>query len=218
MFYNGVQNDITIYSAIWEETVSETPQKKSGFFRILGLSCGVPFLGCLGLIAAGVVVVIVIAVLASAGQEAATDEAVAQNEGKGAIDNPISAGDWMAFKGGRVRAVRMMRPADDEVERMNMFNDEAAVGADYVLIWFEVECQQAKCNPNVDLDIRLIDETGKAWPEPFMLVLTDNLDSAEALTGSKIEGWQGFEFPSGKPIEAIRVEWGAATLHSEAPA
>lgn len=197
--------------------MSETPQQKTGCFRILGLSCGVPFLGCLGIIAAVIAVVVVLALLASAGQEAATDEAVAANAGRGLVNNPLPAGEWMAFKGGRVRAARMIRPANAEVERMNMFNDEAPAGADYVLIWFEVECLQAKCNPTVDLSLHLIDDAGKAWGEPFLLVLTENLDSAEALRGRTIAGWQGFEYPEDEPITAVRARWGAETLHTEAP-
>lgn len=198
--------------------MAESPQKGFGCFRILGLSCGVPFLGCLGMIAAVIVVIVVIAVLASAGQEAATDEAVAANAGHGLVNNPIPASEWMAFKGGRVRAARMIRPANAEVERMNMFNDDAPVGADYVLIWFEVECQQANCNPAVDLSLHLIDRTGKAWGEPLFLALKDDLDGEEALRGRAIAGWQGFEYPEDEPITAVRVRWGAETLHVEAPA
>lgn len=197
--------------------MAESPQKGSGCFRILGLSCGVPFLGCLGMIAAVIVVIVVVAVLASAGQEAATDDAVAANAGRGLVNDPIPTGAWMTFKGGRVRAARMIRPANAEVERMNMFNDDAPVGADYVLVWFEVECQQAKCNPAVDLSLHLIDDAGKGWGEPLFLALEDDLDGAEALRGSSIAGWQGFEYPEDEPITAVRVRWGAETLHTAAP-
>lgn len=196
--------------------MSETPRQKNR--HILGLSCGVPFLGCLGIIAAVIVVVIALALMAGAGQNAATDQAIVANAGRGLVDNPIPAGDWLTFKGGRVRATRMIRPANAEVERMNMFNDDAPVGADYILIWFELECQQAKCNPAADLSLHLIDPTGKAWGEPFFLVLTENLDGAEALRGRTIAGWQGFEYPEDEPIGAVRVRWGAETLHTGAPA
>ena len=88
-----------------------------------------------------------------------------------------------------------------------MFNSDPAVGAEYVLVWFQVDCAKQKCSPMTDLDLRLIDSTQQIWGEKWFQVLDPDLDQMEGLEGSVLEGWQVFEFPVGRSIVAIRVRW-----------
>lgn len=163
-----------------------------------------------------VVVVIGLFALLNPSTETA-EQSAARNAGRGTLDTPIPVNEWMQFKDGQVRATKIIRPANTRVKQMNMFNDDAPAGADYVLVWFEVKCEKDHCRGNIDLDLWLIDDAEKQWGEPTFITLEDNLDSAEALRGSMMAGWQVFEYPTGKEIEAIRIRWSGETLHTEAP-
>jgi hypothetical protein len=125
----------------------------------------------------------------------------------GSLKNPYPSGSWLEFDDGRVRASRIIRPADSMVAGFNMFNSPPAAGAEYVLIWFEAYCGQQKCDPGADLDIRLIDSTQQIWGEKWLEVLEPDLDLMEGLEGSTLAGWQLFEFPIGRGIAAIQVRW-----------
>ena len=184
-----------------------------GCFKIsLGVGCIAPAAFCSGLI----VIAVIIAFLVQAGKESATEDAIKRNNDFGSFEKPIVAMEWAQFEKGNVRATRIIRPADEMIESFNMFNDESPTGADYVLVWFELECQSDKCNPRL-LDLRLMDAQEKAWGEPWVLVLENDLDSEEALRDASISGWQGFEFPTGEKIQTIKIEWGSETLHVVPP-
>lgn len=179
----------------------------------LGVGCVAPVVFIIGVI----VVIVVIVALVQQGQQSATEEAIDRNGGYGTVEKPIPVGTWAKFERGQIRATRLVRPADAMVEKFNSFNDEAPSGAEYVLVWFELKCGEEKCTPSIDLDLRLEDENGKAWKEPWVLVLDDDFDNQEALEGASIEGWQGFEFPVDEAIVAIKVKWGNETLYLAAP-
>jgi hypothetical protein len=167
-----------------------------------------------------VLLVLAAATIACSSSEQLTNDAVKENAGRGTIDNPIPAGEWMSFKDGKVRATRMIKPASAQIKQMNMYNADPPVGADYVLVWFEFLCEKDRCNPQIDLDFFLIDSSGKQWSEPSFIVLDNNLDTQEALRDYTMKGWQAFEFPSNETVKAIRVKWGlvtGATLHTSPP-
>jgi hypothetical protein len=170
-------------------------------------------IGCGALIA----LMIVCGIIYAIAQSQATKEAVARNNGRGTLDKPIAATDWMEFENGDVRVTRIMRPASAEVERMNMFNDEPAEGAEFVLVWLEVKCNQSRCTPSVDLSLHLAAPDKHEWSEPLFIVLEDNLDAGEALRDSTVGGWQVFEYPTGQDIQALKVNWGAETLYTALP-
>jgi hypothetical protein len=180
----------------------------------LGVGCVGPLALCIGLI----VIVVIVAALIQAGEEAATEEAVERNNGRGTLDEPIAAGNWMDFEDGDVRVTRIVRPANEEVEEMNFLNDDPTSGTEYVLVWFEMKCGEDKCNPPIDTDLHLMDSDGTAWKEPLFIALDDDLDHEEAIRGGTMAGWQAFEFPTREPIRTIRVKWGSETLHVEPPA
>jgi hypothetical protein len=97
-----------------------------------------------------------------------------------------------------------------------MFNPDPPEGADYVLVWFELECHAKKCNPGL-LDLRLMDTQEKAWKEPWVLVLDPDFET-DAVRGATTSGWQGFQFPINETIQTIKIEWGNETLHVQPPA
>jgi SH3-like domain-containing protein len=125
----------------------------------------------------------------------------------GSQRSPYPANTWLDFPNGQVRATRIERPANATVDQFSIINDAPPVGAEYVLIWFEVKCEASLCEAFKDLDIRLIDSNGQAWPESWWLVLNPDLDSMEAVQGYMMEGWQVFEFPIGESIQSIQVQW-----------
>ena len=125
----------------------------------------------------------------------------------GTLRNPYASGSWLDFDDGRVRASRIVRPANSMVANFNMFNSTPATGSEYVLVWFEVYCAQQRCSPLGDLDIRLIDSNQQVWGEEWLEVLDPDLDLMEGLQGSTLAGWQLFEFPIGRSIVAIQVKW-----------
>lgn len=125
----------------------------------------------------------------------------------GTANLPLPAGSWLKFDSGQVRATRYIRPANSVVADFNMFNSDPSVGADYVLVWFEVYCEQQTCDPGADLDIRLIDSTGQLWGEMLFEVLEPDLDMMSGLQGSTLAGWQLFEVPIGRNISRIQVKW-----------
>ncbi len=167
--------------------------------------------------ALSLLLICVVIVMAFANRDEASDKAVKRSGGKGTLDNPIPVNEWAVYKDGKVRATRIIRPATQQIKDWNQFNDDPPVGADYVLVWFEVECQKEKCNPAIDLDIYLMQSKDKKWKEPWFVVMEDDLDSAEALKGSTMQGWQVFEFPSGQSIQAIQVRFGGETLYLAMP-
>ena len=181
----------------------------------LGFSVGciAPALFCVGLI----VLVVVIVALVQQGEEKATKDAVDRNEGRGTLEEPIATGEWMIFEEGKVRATRLVRPANSVVEEMNMFNDDPPQGTEYVLVWFEIACEKDECHPSIDTDLHLIDTEDEDWEEPLFLVLEDDLDDARAIKGAQIAGWQAFEFPEQRAIQTIRVKWGSEILHTIPP-
>lgn len=192
-------------------------QKGPGCLRLLGLSLTLPVVGCIGLAICAVVLCGGVLVLIGAGEKAATEQAVQRNGGLGTLDEPIPARTWARFKDGNVLAVRTVRPANAMIEGFSAFNRPAAAGADYVLVWFQFQCQKDKCIPWVDTDLYLVAPDGKSWDEIAFLDLDDHLDTKEALKGAVIEGWQAFEFPSGSAVRAVRVKWGAETLYLQLP-
>lgn len=125
----------------------------------------------------------------------------------GSANYPAPAGSWLKFDSGQVRPVRHIRPADSTVANFNMFNSNPSIGAEYVLVWFEVYCEQQTCDPGADLDIRLIDSTGQLWGEMLFEVLEPDLDMMSGLRGSTLAGWQLFEVPIGRSISRIQVKW-----------
>ncbi|HML25039.1 MAG TPA: hypothetical protein PKD09_25520 [Aggregatilinea sp.] len=175
----------------------------------LGVGCGAPLFFCIGLI----VIVAVIAAVIQSQKEDATEKIVDANAGHGTLENPIPVGQWAAFTGGQVTAQRIVRPATEMVEGFNQFNSNPATGAEYVLLWFDLRCTEDRCVPRVDLKIRLVDSAGKQWGEPTIVMLDDDFDDTDAVSGAAIGGWQAFEYPSNEPIQAIWIEWGDETLY-----
>jgi hypothetical protein len=186
-------------------------KKGPGCLKIgLGVGCVAPIAFCIGVI----VIIMIVVALVQQGKKTATEDAIKHNNDRGAFETPIDG--WADFEKGNIRATSLIRPADDMIEFFNQFNDESPTGADYVLVWFEMECESDKCNPGL-LDLRLMDAEEKEWGEPWLLLLEDDFDSEEALRGNTIGGWQGFEFPTGETIQTIKVEWSAETLHLAVP-
>ncbi len=126
---------------------------------------------------------------------------------RGTMNNPYPSGSWLQFEGGQVRTSQIVRPANSMVESFNMFNSPPAAGAEYVLVWFEVRCQQERCEPMADLDIRLIDSNGQVWGESLFEVLEPDLDMMEGIRGSTLAGWQLFEVPIGKGLSLFQIKW-----------
>lgn len=189
-------------------------QKGPGCLKYaLSFGCGVPMAFCGGLI----LVALVIAYLVNQGEEAATKDAIERNNGRGIIEQPIASGEWAKFEDGQLRSTRLIRPADEMIEDFNTFNDESPEGADYVLVWFEVKCEADRCQPSVDLKLRLVDDAGKEWSEPLFIVLREDLDSQEAVRNGSMAGWQVFEFPSGEDIQSIWMKWDTETLYQIPP-
>ncbi len=177
----------------------------------LGVGCIAPAAFCAGLI----IIAVIIAALVQAGKKSVTEEAIKRNGGLGSSEKPIAAQDWAEFKEGRVRATRLIRNADQMIEGFNSFNPDPPVGADYVLVWFELECHADKCNPGL-LDLRLMDSQKKAWGEPWVLVLDPDFET-DALRGATTSGWQGFQFPINETIQTIKIEWTNETLYIQPP-
>lgn len=180
----------------------------------LGIGCVAPIAFVIGVIA---IIVIVLALVAQ-GQETATEEAVAANNDRGTLDKPIAAGDWMTFDDGKVRATRLVRPADAQIEEMNRFNDAPSEGAEYVLVWFELTCLQPECSASWNISLWLVDTDGKEWNEATFMVLDDDFDGQNAVEGGTIAGWQVFEIAKGKPIKALKVQFESVPLYVEPPA
>lgn len=191
-------------------------EKKSGGAGCLKLSlaggCGVPAAFCLGLI----VIAIIIAVLVQQGKKASTKEAIQRNNDLGTFTDPIPSGRAALFKDGTLKVVDVLRPANQRVKSDNMFNDDPAAGAEYVLVKFEIVCKASRCNPGL-MSFHLMDANEKEWGEPLLLVLSDDFDSQEAITGGTAQGWQGFQFPIGEPIKTVKVEWSNETLQLALP-
>ncbi len=180
-------------------------------FAGLGLF-GMAAVGCLVIVLCGGC--IAIALLAGAGEEAATKDAIASNGGFGSEDKPIPLQTWAKFDDGDVRATQINENADQAVQRMNTFNSTPPAGSRYILVYFEVNCKKKTCNES-ELDLRLMDDKGEAWGEPFSTVLDPDLGSA--VEGAIMEGWQAFFFPSDREIKTIKVEWLSETLYLTPP-
>lgn len=162
--------------------------------------------------------ILILAVIVLSALNNGQEEALKSNDGRGTLDNPISAGEWMQFDDGQVRVTRMIRPADAMVEGFNMFNDEPAAGAEYALVWFEIKCEQERCNATWNTNLRLVDEDGKQWKEPTLIVLDNDLDGQEAIEGGLMSGWQAFEVAKDKKVQAVYVEFEGVTLYTTPPA
>ena len=202
-------------SAPVQVNVTPPAEKKGrgpGCFKIgLGVGCVAPAAFC----GAVIVVIIIVAALIQANKESATEDAIKRNGGLGSFEKPIAVEGWAVFDKGKVRAMRLVRPATDMVEEFNMFNPDPPLGADYVLVWFDLECQIDKCNPGA-LSLHLTDGQKKDWGEPWLLVLDSDFET-DAVRGATTSGWQGFQFPTGEPIQTIKIEWGAETLQVQPP-
>jgi len=136
----------------------------------------------------------------------------------GTLRNPYPAGTQVQFARGTILIDRMVRPATVMVEDFNQFNEDPAVGAEYVLLWVNLTCGEDRCQPQLDFKIRLVDTNGKEWGEPMLIILEPNLDGQEALRGAALAGWQAFEYPIGEPIQAIWMRWGNQTFYVQPPA
>lgn len=179
----------------------------------LGVGCVAPAAFCIGV----TIIAVIIFALVQEGEKAATDEAIEANDGRGSLEEPITAGEWMKFDDGQVRATRMIRPADDMVEDFNMFNDESAEGAEFALVWYEVKCEKESCTA-FNINFHLVDVDGKQWDEESFMVLDEDLDGQEAIEGGMMSGWQVFEIAQDKAVQALKIKFGAATLYVEPPA
>lgn len=179
----------------------------------LGVGCIAPIVFCIGV----VIIIAIIVTLVQQGEKAATEEAIERNGGFGSFEKPIAAQEWADFETVDLRAMRIERPADAMVEEFNPFNDDSPEGADYVLVWFELRCEQDKCSTPISLDLQLMEDEDTKWGESLFTVVDNDLDADEALDGSMISGWQLFEFPTGKEIKTIRAKWGSETLHLTVP-
>lgn len=179
----------------------------------LGVGCVAPVLFLIGVI----VIVVVIASLVQAGQKKATEDAVSANAGRGTLDNPVEAGQWMIFDSGKVRVTKLVRPADATIKDMNMFNDEPAAGTEYTLVWYEVACGKDKCNARWDLDLALVDVDQKTWEEEPFIVLDSDLDGQDAIEGGIMSGWQAFQVAKDKDIQALKVKFDLVTLYAAVP-
>lgn len=185
----------------------QQPAKRSCFGGMMKW-IGIGVVACIGL-------VVVAVVLLGLGSKAATDKAIDNNGGRGSEDEPIAANTFMKFENGEVRATRLIRPATRDVSQMNQFNDEPAAGAEWVLVWFEVKCEQDECRQS-QLNLKLVDAEGKEWGEPILITLDTPLD--DAIEGATMQGWQAFEFPQTGTIDLIKVGWSSVSLYQEPPA
>lgn len=94
--------------------------------------------------------------------------------------------DQMTFK-----IEEVVRPADDIVEKGNMFNSKAGDGKEYVLIKLSI-----KCNKNTDAsclassyEFKLVGSSGQARDIEFIAGVADTLDSGEFFGGATKTGY-----------------------------
>lgn len=179
----------------------------------LGIGCVAPAAFCVGLI----VIIAIIAAVIQSQQEKEEQDALAANEGRGTLEEPVPVGQWIKFDDGEVRVGRVVRPANAMVANFNMFNDDPAAGAEYVLVWFDVLCEQQDCHLFWDVSFDLVGSDGKTWDEASA-VLEPDLDSQDAIEGATVGGWQAFEVPVGATISAVRVDFESVALYAELPA
>jgi hypothetical protein len=189
--------------------IKQTLSVFSGGMLLIG---GV-ILACICLCCVGIIII-------GAGIDQAQQEAIAANEGKGTLENPIPSGWGVIFEEMMLTPVRYRLNATDDAA-MWRIKEEPAVGTEYAIVWIELTCRRAErtCGGD-DFKVWLVDSNGVEWGEPFPLFVgtyTD-LDLIEVANGNKGAGWQAFEFPtSGVSLQAIKFQLGAVTLYAAPP-
>lgn len=133
------------------------------------------------------------------------------NDGYGSEEKPLAYENVMRFDEGTVRATDIDRNGTQIVASRNPNWDAPAEGADWVAVWFVVECQQDVCRQH-QLDFDLIDADGEDYDE-HLVPYPDLLD--DGVRGSTFEGWQIFEIPRDVSIVMVKVKWGGVTLYQE---
>jgi hypothetical protein len=133
-----------------------------------------------------------------AGRQAQTEELIALNGGRGSRENPIPAGSSLHFV--EVRALRVIRPANDQVFR------EPAVGNEWVLVEWSLTCKIQDCD-GIRLGARLIDVQGQDWGQPIVLELENHIAGQSAIQGNTARGVMPFEFPIGRGIDLFMLSW-----------
>lgn len=191
------------------------PSEKQRSSGCLGLS--VVMIGIIVALVIGACICVVVVLVASSG---ATDDAAQEaNDGFGAEDKPIPTGQLVKFDDFDVEIGEFVFPASQRVNQMNQFNESPAAGTEYALLSLTLTCKKSGsdvCRGGL-LNIRLVDSAGEEWGEPTFLVLDPDLDSKEAIGGSSMTGWVGFEFPEqGSTVDLVKM-WisGQGTLYAD---
>jgi hypothetical protein len=135
-----------------------------------------------------------------AGRQAQTEELIALNGGRGSRENPLPAGGSLNFEAVEVRALRVIRPANDQIFRA------PAVGNEWVLVEWSLTCKVQDCD-GIQLGARLIDVQGQDWGQPIVLELNNHIAGQSAIQGNTARGVMPFEFPAGRGIDLFMVSW-----------
>lgn len=178
--------------------------------------------GKITLVAIGCTVVCVCAacvigvLLIMAGENAATNQAIQDNDGFGSEGKPIPLGEYAQFKNGQVRIAEADYAATERVLNETLLGaTNIAAGSRYILIRFDMFCEKQHCDQS-ELALHVIADDGKAWSEELTLAKY-NEDFPDAVEGAASTGWQVFEFPVARTVKAVRVKWEGVTLYLAAP-
>lgn len=148
------------------------------------------------------------------------DDAIADNNGFGTLENPIPPATAAHFQNFSIRPVEYVFDGATHPE-LNTFRERAAAGSVYTMVWFSLTCTRTdgeECHGN-DFQVWLIDEQGRTWEEapPITVSSQRDLDLMEAIGGSAIRGWQIFEFPQGSTPQRIKLQVGGVVLYTIMP-
>src|SRR5688500_3186373 len=116
------------------------------------------------------------------------NRAIEANNGFGTRENPIQMGVWVNLSDANVGAARMIKPANNKLREYNILNPLPAAGMEYVMVFFEVECEAQNCNRN-GTGFQLMDSRGRLYEESFnLLYFDDNLDLEVETKGGRYDG------------------------------
>jgi hypothetical protein len=135
------------------------------------------------------------------------DDLQALNQNRGGQSDPILANEIVYFQDYNVLPLYYLRPATELVRSFNVVNRPPTGGRDYVLIRFKLECTKPpgrSCSGG-DLNVRIIDENGQDWGRPVGILLLDNLEGEDVISGAVVEGWSLVEFPQDRRPTQLRL-------------
>lgn len=135
------------------------------------------------------------------------DEIQVLNQNRGEQTDPILANEIIYFQEFNALPLYYVRPATDLVRSFNIVNRPPTGGRDYVLIRFKLECKKTpghSCKGS-DFNVRMVDENGQEWGRPVGILLQDNLEGNDLISGAVVEGWSLVEFPQDRSPRLLRL-------------